>query len=133
MVIAERRRGLPLSLTVHSARPGEILLVESTLRAIPLHKSPRRLIGDKAYYSKPHRDLFRARFGLELIAKPKKHYKNSPQDGRFLRRMSRRWKVERLVAWLKMNWRIRYRRERYQQNYQGFLTLACLLLYLRNF
>jgi hypothetical protein len=132
MIIAERRRGLPLSLIVNSARPGEILLAEKTIRAIPLHKAPQRLIGDKAYYSKPHRELFRRCFGLELIASPKKHYKNSPQDRRLLRRMSRRWKVERLVAWLKTNWRLRYRRERYQENYQGFLTLACVLIYLRH-
>ena len=133
MVIAEGRRGLPLSIEVHSARPGEILLVESTIRAIPIAKVPRRLIGDKAYYSKPHRVLFRKRFHLELIAPPKKHYTNSPQDRRTLRRMKRRWKVERLVAWLKNYWRLRYRREVYSINYQGFLSLACLLIYLRHF
>ena len=133
IVIAEKRRGLPISATVNSARPGEILLVESAIESIPIHKWPCRLIGDKAYYSRPHRELFRKRFHLELIAPLKSRYRHIKEDCRPLRRMRNRWKIERLNAWLKMNWRLRYRREYHIENYQGLLTLACLLLYLRYF
>lgn len=107
--------------------------MEPTIEAIPIHKWPKRLIGDKAYYSRPHRELFRKRFHLELIAPLKSCYRHIKEDKRPLRRMRHRWKVERLIAWLRTNWRVRYRRERYLENYQGMLTLACLLLYLRYF
>jgi hypothetical protein len=133
MIIAEKRRGLPISATVHSARPGEILLVEQALEAIPIHKWPRNLIGDKAFYSRPHRDHFRKRFHTELIAPLKSRYRHIKEDHRPLRRMRRRWKVERLISWLRANWRLRYRRETYLENYQALLTLACLIIYMRYF
>ena len=56
-----------------------------------------RLIGDKAYDSdRLDQDL--AESGVEMIAPHRSNRKNRTQDGRALRRYSRRWKIERLFA-----------------------------------
>jgi transposase len=72
---------------------------------------------------------------IELIA-PKRggaHPSRRKQDGRPLRRYRRRWKVERLFAWLKQFRRIATRWERKSRNYLGFLHLGCAVILLRYF
>ena len=53
------------------------------------------------------------------------------QDGRPLRRYRRRWKVERLFAWLQNYRRILTRFEYHPANYLGFVHLGCILILLR--
>jgi IS5 family transposase len=62
--------------------------------------SPERLIGDRAYDSDPL-DQKLQRQGVKLIA-PHKYNRRKPrtQHGRELRCYCRRWKIERLFAWL---------------------------------
>ena len=92
---------------------------------------PPRLIGDKAWDSAKHvRALARER-NIELIAPVQSNSKRK-QDGRPLRRYRRRWKVERLFAWLKRFRRIATRWERKTENYLGFLHLGCALILLRH-
>src|SRR5690606_41907716 len=50
------------------------------------------------------------------------------QDGRQLRRYKRRWKVERLFAWLQNFRRIIVRYEYHAANYQGMVHLGCLMI-----
>ena len=54
------------------------------------------------------------------------------QDGRKMRRYRKRWKVERLFAWLKRYRRIDVRWERNAENFLGFLQLGCIVILLRN-
>jgi len=68
--------------------------------------------------------------GIELIAPVKKNSRRK-QDGRSLRRYRRRWKVERLFAWLKRSRRLSTRWERRADIFLGFLQLGCVLLLLR--
>ncbi len=62
---------------------------------------PERLIDDKAYDSdRLDRELLE-QFGTDPIAPHRAKRRRRPmQDGRVLRRFCRRWKVERLFAWL---------------------------------
>jgi transposase len=93
------------------------------------------LIGDKAWDSAKHATALRLERGIELIA-PKRGGKRPSkrkQDGRSLRRYRRRWKVERLFAWLKQFRRIATRWERKAENYLGFLHLGCAVILLRSF
>ena len=53
------------------------------------------------------------------------------QDGRVLRRYCRRWKVERLNAWLQNFRRIATRFDYYAENYLGFAHLGCIEILLR--
>jgi len=99
MAVADRS-GLPVSVCIASASPHETALVQSVLDQRFLADKPKRLIGDKAYDSDPL-DALLAVQGIALIAPHRRNRKREPtQDGRVLRRYRRRWKVERLFAWL---------------------------------
>src|ERR1700691_523753 len=54
------------------------------------------------------------------------------QDGRALRRYRRRWKIERLFAWLHNYRRIVIRWEYYPENFLGMVQLACAVILLRH-
>jgi len=56
----------------------------------------------------------------------------STQDGRELRRYCRRWKVERLFAWLHNFRRLVSRWEYHEANFLGMLQLGCLVILLRH-
>ena len=61
---------------------------------------PQRLIGDRAYDA-DGLDRALATLGVEMIAPHRRNRKRpKTQDGRPLRRYKRRWKIERLFAWL---------------------------------
>jgi len=132
MAVADRS-GLPLSIHAASASPHEVTLVESTLRARFVEEKPERLIGDKAYDSDKLDALLKAD-GVELIAPHRENRKKPPtQDGRVLRRYRRRWKVERLFAWLQNFRRLAVRYEYYIENLLGFIHLSCILILLRRY
>ncbi len=99
MVIADAS-GLPVAVYTDSANPHEVKLVQATLNEIVTVGRPRRIIGDRAYDRDPLDEAL-AKEGIELIAPHRKNRKKAPtQDGRASRRYKRRWKIERLFAWL---------------------------------
>ena len=61
----------------------------------------------------------------------KKLKKKKTQDGRKLMRYKRRWKIERLFAWLGNFRRLVIRYERRAENYLGFVRLGCIVILLR--
>ena len=123
--------GLPLAVCAASAGPHEVTLVEETLRAGFVGESPKRLIGDRAYDSDPLDEAL-AEEGIEMIAPHRKNRKKpKTQDGRKLRRYKRRWKIERLFAWLGNFRRLVVRYERRAENYLGFVKLGCIVVLLR--
>jgi len=129
MAMADRS-GLPLAAHVESASPHEVTLVEATLEARFIEELPDRLIGDKAYDSDGLDEQLKED-GIEMIAPNRKNRKKT-QDGRPLRRYKRRWKVERLIAWLQNSRRVGVRWEFSPENSLGFVQLACILILLRN-
>jgi transposase len=124
--------GFPLAISVGSASPHEVKLVESTLDKRFTEEMPERLIGDRAYDSDPL-DVSLQKQGIEMIA-PHKSNRQKPatQDGRPLRRYKKRWKVERLFAWLQNFRRIQVRHDRSLENYLAFVLLGCMIIFLRN-
>lgn len=92
---------------------------------------PERLIGDKAYDSDALDRELMQNFGTEMIAPNKVNRRVPTQDGRPLRRYVRRWKVERLFAWLFNFRRLVVRYEYHIENFQGFLHLAAAVILLR--
>jgi hypothetical protein len=68
-------------------------------------------------------------YGIELIA-PNRRKRSKTQDGRKLRRYRRRWRVERLFAWMHNFRRLVTRWEYHIDNFLGFVHLACLQLLL---
>ncbi len=132
MAIADGH-GLPFAVHVASASPHETKLVEATLEQRFLRETPERMIGDRAYDSDPLDQHIRQRYGVQLIA-PHKFVRVAPatQDGRRLRRYRRRWKIERLFAWLHNFRRIVIRWEYYPENFLGMVQLACAVILLRH-
>jgi transposase len=124
--------GLPLSAYTASAAPHEVTLVEATLEARLVAEVPQRLIGDKAYDS-DQLDAALGKQGIEMIAPHRKNRKKPrTQDGRPLRRYRRRWKVERLFAWLGNFRRLVVRYEYHADNFLGFIRLGCIIILLRH-
>lgn len=109
-------------------------LVEETIDASFLDEAPQRLIGDKAYDSDPLDERLRRERNIDLIAPHRENRKRpASQDGRALRRYRRRWRVERLFAWLHNFRRIVTRYDYYSMNYLGFVQLGCLVILMRQF
>jgi transposase len=129
MAVADRH-GLPLAVDVASASPAEVRLVISTLEAHFLPELPERLIGDKAYDSDPLAAQL-AEGDVELIAPNRSNRTVKTQDGRPLRRYRRRWKIERLFAWLQNFRRLVTRWEYDVLNFLGFVQLGCIVILLR--
>jgi transposase len=129
MAVADRH-GFPIAVHVTSAAPHEITLVEPTLQSAFVHQAPERLIGDKAYDS-DELDQRLAAQGIELIAPHRRNRHQLSQDGRPLRRYCRRWKIERLFAWLKSFRRLSHRFEYYLDNFIAFVHLGCFSILSR--
>ena len=122
--------GLPLALRTESASPAEVKLVEQTMEERIVPEVPERLIGDKAYDSDRLDQSLMENYGTEMIA-PNRAKRSRTQDGRQLRRYVRRWKVERLFAWLFNFRRLVVRYEYHAENFQGFVHLAAAVILLR--
>lgn len=124
--------GLPIALRTENASPAEVKLVAATLEERVLPDVPERLIGDKAYDSDGLDNQLMQDFGTEMIS-PHRHGRKVPtQDGRPLRRYARRWKVERMFAWLFNFRRLVVRYEYHANNFQGFVHLAAAIILLRH-
>ena len=130
MAVADRA-GLPIAVHTESATPHEVTLIAATLADRLVAAWPARLIGDRAYDSDPL-DACLCEVGIDMIAPHRRTRKKPPpQDGRSLRRYERRWKGERLFAWLGNFRRLVVRYEYHAANYLGFVHLGCILILLR--
>src|SRR5215831_4267555 len=132
MAVADSH-GLPVAVCTDSASPAEVKLVSQTLEQRFIAEVPERLIGDKAYDSDALDKEVLEHFGTEVIAPHRRGRRadHVTQDGRALRRFKRRWKVERLFAWLYNFRRLVVRYEYHVANYLGFIQLACIMILLR--
>ncbi len=126
--------GLPVAATVGSASPHEVKLVHETLNQSFLQDKPALLIGDKAYDSDTLDAELLSEHGVEMIA-PHRANRRCPktQDGRKLRRYTKRWKVERLFAWLQNYRRVTVRYEYHVRNYLAMVLLAFSVILLGHF
>lgn len=139
MVVVDGQ-GVPLGNHLDRASPAEVTLVAQTLAQVRVPRSgrgrprskPKRLIADLGYDSDPLRRQLQAR-GIELICPHRKNRRRPPtQDGRKLRRLRRRWKVERTFAWLGNFRRLVVRYDRSLLMYNAFFHIACLIITLRH-
>jgi transposase len=106
------RNGVPVSVSAENATPHEVTLAIPTLLHMVVLDAPQNLIGDNAYDS-DRLDTQLRFYGIEVIAPHRRNRRNSTQDGRRLKRYRRRWKIERLFAWLQNFRRLVVRHERH--------------------
>jgi len=132
-------QGMPIGLKLTSATPHESTLIESTLDTIRVPRRgkgrPRkrfpRLIYDRAADSHQLRHRLKTERKIDLICPQRSNRKVKVQDGRKLRRYRRRWKIERTNAWLQNFRRVLVRFDHNITMYTGFVTLACIMITLR--
>ena len=133
MAIADAA-GFPVAAHVESASPHEVKLVETTIDSGFTQHAPDKLIGDKAYDSDGLDEKLLEERGIELISPHKRNRKRPPtQDGRKLRRYRRRWKVERLFAWMHNFRRLVVRYEYHVDNFLALVQLGFSIILLRLF
>ena len=104
--------------------------MEAVLVECFLNRLPARLIGDKAYDSDELDEKMSA-CGVEMIAPHRSNRKQITQDKRPLRRYRRRWKVERLFAWIGRNRRLAKDFEATIDSARAFLYAASVMLLVR--
>ncbi len=131
MVVADGQ-GIPVGISLHSASPAEVTLVEETLDTVQVNEAQlMRLIADKAYDSAPLRKRL-AEQNIEQITPHKRNrVKKKLQDGRPLRRYKRRWIIERTIAWLGNFRRIATRFDHSINLYTTFVHIACTIITMR--
>jgi transposase len=121
----------PVALYASAASPHESTLVEKTLRHTFLRQKPKRLIGDRAYDADPLDQRLAIR-GIKLIAPHRRgRVKAKTQDGRELRRYCRRWKVERLFAWLQYFRHLTVRWDYHIHMFESFIMLGMIVILVR--
>ena len=126
--------GFPVAAHVESASPHEVKLVEATIDSGFTEHAPDKLIGDKAYDSDGLDEKLLEERGIELIAPHKLNRKRpNTQDGRKLRRYRRRWKVERLFAWMQNFRRLVTRYEYHVDNFLALVQLGFSIILFRLF
>ncbi len=124
--------GLPVAIDATSASPHEVTLVDDTLDACFLENIPEKVIGDRAYDSDKLDKRLAEERGIEMIAPHKNNrVKSATQDGRTLQRYRKRWKVERLFAWLQNFRRLVVRYEYHLKNFLAMVQLGCIVILLR--
>ena len=130
MAIADDH-SLPLAVSVESASPHKSQLVEGVLGQSFLDLLPERLIGDRAYDSDRLDQDLADRYGVEMIAPHRGQRRKPTQDGRPLRRYRKRWRVERLFAWLHNFRRLVIHWEYHVENFFGMVRLGCMKILFR--
>jgi transposase len=111
----------------------EVTLVRATLASSFLEEKPQRLIGEKAYDSDPLEEALLEE-GIEMNSSSQEEPEEGkdPGRGRKLRRYKRRrWKIERLFAWLSNFRRLVVRYEYKVENFLGMVQLGCIVILLR--
>jgi transposase len=122
-----------LALKVFSAATFEPTLVEKTIKERFARAKIGRLVGDRAYDSDPLDKKLRAK-GIELIAPHKRNRRKAKtQEGRKLRHYRKRWTVERFFSYLQNLKKCVTRYERKAENFQCFVYLAAIIMYLMYF
>ena len=120
--------GIPLAATLTAANRHDVTQLLPLVNAIPAitgqrgrpRYRPDRVQGDRGYDSEPHRQALRD-VGIQPILAQRRTEHGSGL-GIF------RWVVERTLAWLHQNRRLRIRYERRPEIHEAFLTLGCILI-----
>jgi transposase len=120
--------GVPLAVALTGAQTHDVTQLLPLVDAIPPvrgkrgrpRRRPRRVQGDRAYDSEPHRRELRRRHIEPVLAK--RNTEHGSGLGVF------RWVVERTNAWLHQFRKLRLRTERYASMHEALLLLATAII-----
>jgi transposase len=120
------RAGIPLAARVSAANVPDVVMLLATVVACPIPRygtggrMPEELYADRAYDSDAHEGLLRW-VGIE----PKFAQRGTPHGSGLGKH---RYVVERTIAAVHQNRRLKVRYEKRSDIHQAFLTLACIKL-----
>jgi transposase len=125
------KNGIPISISVYSATPHEVKLVQHTLDTLKTDKKPQNLVGDKAYDC----DTLRANLktqNINMIAPHKKNRKKEKTqcDEELKKKYPKRHLIENFFALFQWRRRVLVRYEKKISNFKGFVffqTAICIL------
>lgn len=125
VVTVTDRNGVPLGFAADGADVHEVNLAEPAVAEVRVRAAwGTPLLADRGYDSDALRDALLGR-GFRLLARHRSNrVRTRRNDGRRLRRLRRRWRVERTNAWLKTYRRAGVRYEVYPDLHEGFVALA---------
>jgi len=135
--LAVEGHGLPLGFVLTAGNRNECPTFEALMSVTKRCRShcrwPRKLAADKGYSSdKLRRWLMRRRIGVIIPMRDNEHVNDRDCFGRFDKRAYRKRNVvERCVGWLKNCRRICTRFEKLAVNFKAMVTLAMIVLYLK--
>jgi transposase len=120
--------GIPLAAILTAANQNDITQLLPLVDAIPPvggkpgrpRRRPAQVYGDRGYDSQPHRRELRKRGIRPQLAK-----RGTPHGSGL---GAYRWVVERTLAWLHQNRRLRVRYERRPELHEAFVDIACSLI-----
>lgn len=120
--------GLPLALQVTPANRNDITQLLPLLDAVPAvrgkrgrpRRRPKKVLGDRAYDSQPHRQKLRRRGIVPKLAR-----RGTPHGSGL---GTERWPVERTLGWLHNARRLRVRYDRLDEIHQAFAQLQVGLI-----
>jgi len=121
-------QGIPLAKRLTGAHRHDVTQLLPLVEAIPNIagkrgrpcKRPKRLYGDRAYDSQPHRQQLRQRGIQPSLARRRTEHGSGL--GVY------RWVVERTISWLHQFRRLKIRHERRADIHEALLTLGCVLI-----
>ncbi len=124
-------KGIPLAAILTGANRHDVTQLLPLVDAIPPIRGkqgrprhrPKKVQGDRAYDSEPHREILRSMRVTPVLAK------RSTAHGSGLG--VHRWVVERTLAWLHQFRRLRIRYERRADIHEAFLSIGCSLICFR--
>lgn len=124
-------RGAPLAISLTAGNRNDITQLVPLVDAIPPvrgkrgrpRRRPKKVLGDRAYWSKIHNAELRERHISPRFARP------GSEHGSGLGR--ERWVVERSLSWLHQHRRLRVRYERRDDIHEAFLSIAASLICLK--
>ena len=124
-------RGIPLAMTLTGANRHDVTQLLPVVDAVPPvrgrrgrpRRRPRRVQGDRAYDSQPHRRELRRRGIQPVLARRRTEHGGGLGV--------HRWFVERTLSWAHQFGRLRLRRDRLPSIHHAFMSLACSMICLR--
>ncbi len=126
--------GLPLGMATAGANVLEQRLLVPALESVPVEiPAGTPVITDKGHDSDPLRDELEETGCLPIIPHRRNRVKPTRNDGRRLRRIRHRWKVERTNAWLHCCRGLAIRWARNSFMYDGLVWIAFIHMAVKRF
>ena len=126
--------GLPLGMATAGANVSEQRLLVPALESVPVEiPAGTPVITDKGHDSDPLRDELEGTGCRPIIPHRSNRVKPTRNDGRRLRRIRHRWKVERTNAWLHCYRGLAIRWARNSFMYDGLVWIAFIHMTVKRF